>query len=200
MCFLDNKIYVIGGLQIDNEESFSLVDVEYYDLKEDRWIICAQMNVATHHSAVTTFKNKYIMKIGGFNGVALLNDVEQYDVEFDVWKLLQVKGIENIEFISQADCVPINSETIMIFGGIVKTNSQFLSGSTIFLKEDSTALIDEENLSDSWTICLKQKYVMAKPSFYSMPKKSAIYNFKLYALSNSCHVDCFDGESWKQLI
>ena len=200
MCYLDNKIFVIGGLQIDNEGSYSLVDVEYYDLKEDRWTLCAEMNVATHHSAVTTFKNKFIMKIGGFNGVTLLNDIEQYDVEVDIWKLLQVNGIDNFKFISQADCVPINNETIMIFGGVVKINNQFISGGTIFLKEDSNSSTDDENSCDSWTICLKQKYTMTKPSFYSMPKKSAIYNFRLYALSNSCHVDCFDGESWKQLI
>ena len=80
---LNGKIYVIGGLNIDNGKSVYSNTVEAYDPITNKWSTKASMPTARCRFSIASTNGKiYVM--GGNNGWSL-NTVEEYDPIADKW-------------------------------------------------------------------------------------------------------------------
>ncbi|WP_324823823.1 kelch repeat-containing protein [Sinanaerobacter sp. ZZT-01] len=78
-CTIGDKIYVIGGREIDEIKR----TVNIYDTKTDTWSTCQSMPTARYGFTSTVIGNK-IYVIGGYNG-KYLNTIEIYDITTDTW-------------------------------------------------------------------------------------------------------------------
>lgn len=197
-CYLDNKIYVIGGRSIGGkDESINLS--EYYDLNTKKWFPIFPTKVACHHSAVCSFGSRFLYKFGGYNNLQPVNTIERYSIPKNRWEILEVEGLKTLNFIAQAEALKINKDTIMIFGGAANLRNHPYMGITLFFK----TINYDENISEDelkYEITMNSKYQIGSPTFFTCPKRCVIHDFCLYALTNSHHLLKFDGISWQELV
>lgn len=108
VCYANDFIYAIGGRS---------QECERYSVKRDQWESIAKMAGIVTCPTVCVFKNAYIYRFGGLSS----NTIEKYTMEFDEWKLVDVKnpymGPMQIELFNQTETVQINDTHILLFGG-----------------------------------------------------------------------------------
>lgn len=85
--YANKALYVIGG----NNATESCSKKNYkFSLREKKWKEIAESNVALRKPTVCTFRDRFIMKIGGINEFDYINKViEIYDTETDKWSIVR---------------------------------------------------------------------------------------------------------------
>lgn len=80
---MDNRIYAIGGCGPD---SYGCRDVEYYDLLEDKWVVCAPMQHARYgHKCIVHEGEIYVF--GGYDrSASIWTDPEKYNPLKNTWE------------------------------------------------------------------------------------------------------------------
>ncbi|KAJ6232728.1 kelch repeat protein [Anaeramoeba flamelloides] len=91
----DNKLWVFGGLSIDDKE---LNDLNYFDLVEETWNLVKPQNEGPSprrsHRAILTSKNT-MMLFGGFGNDLWFNDLWEFDFKTLIWRKHEYYNEEN---------------------------------------------------------------------------------------------------------
>ena len=115
-----NNLYVVGGTNL----SGNIKSCEEFSLDMNKWKIIASLNETKKWVSVCTFAEKYLYAFGGVIGAeAKASDkiecLDKKETGKKSWKLVELtsgKGVWGNRFFS--GCIEINSNEIMIFGGI----------------------------------------------------------------------------------
>ena len=86
-----DRIYVIGG----NDAKNFYKNCEYYDVALDKWVRIADLNVARDSAACCVFNGKFIYVFSGrikFSPKEITDACELYDVEKNIWEIINVKS------------------------------------------------------------------------------------------------------------
>jgi len=108
----EGKIYAIGG---ENAKDV-LGHCEYYDIGNNKWNVCAELNESRCGLAACTFKN-IIYVIGGWNQ-DYLSTIETLDTseKGNKWEILKLLKKSKLKPVQSAAAISIKDE-ILIFGG-----------------------------------------------------------------------------------
>jgi hypothetical protein len=122
---VDNKVYIIGGLDKDNNP---LSDLAYLDLSSNNWILLntQQFPIAGHS---TTAIDHYLISCFGFSGSnKLTNNCNVYDTLNSSYLSIQINGsppsprsYSSMTLVSNNNNSNDNS-TIIVFGGLDENN------------------------------------------------------------------------------
>lgn len=78
IAYLNNKIYVVGGLTDENNYSKTC---EQYDIENNYWLEIAELNYKVNNCCLSAFKNKYLYKFGGKIADKEINNwIERYSI------------------------------------------------------------------------------------------------------------------------
>ena len=113
-------IYIIGG----NDSKTFYTTCEKYDIETDTWSSIANLNIARDSAAVCIINNKYIYAFYGrtkFDKKEVTKTIEKYDIGQDVWKIINLNQFSEGAPSYLSMCVPIDSKTILLFGGFNDT-------------------------------------------------------------------------------
>jgi hypothetical protein len=116
-----DRIYVIGG----NDAKNFYRSCEYYDVAVDKWVRMAELNVARDSAACCIFNNKFIYVFSGrikFSPKEITDVCEFYDIEKNVWEIIQLRNKSNWIPCDLAMSFQIGPSSILIFGGFDKAN------------------------------------------------------------------------------
>jgi len=109
-----NRIYVIGGRNDRNV----LKACEYYDIKTDKWVKMDELKEARHDAACCVFNSKQIYVFGGRTS----DGCETYNIEKDIWEVINVGNKQTWVPCDLAMCYQISPTLILISGGRDKKN------------------------------------------------------------------------------
>jgi len=84
VCVLANKLYAIGGQNIENIDSSFLRTAEAFDPATKRWSPIANMSIERYHHGVGVLRS-HIYVVGGYGDYEYLNRVERYDPVGNQW-------------------------------------------------------------------------------------------------------------------
>lgn len=113
-------VFVIGG----NDAKSFYTACEKYDIQNDTWSRIADLNVARDSAASCIFGNKYIYVFSGrtkFDKKEITDTIEMYDIDLNMWRMVNLNAKSTWTACDLAMCMPIDSKTILIFGGFDKT-------------------------------------------------------------------------------
>jgi hypothetical protein len=113
-------IFVIGG----NDAKNFYTACEKYDIQNDTWSRIADLNVARDSAASCIFNNKYIYVFSGrtkFDKKEITDTIEMYDIDMNIWRMVNLNAKSTWTACDLAMAHPIDSKTILIFGGFDKT-------------------------------------------------------------------------------
>ncbi len=116
-----DRIYVIGG----NDAKNFYKNCEYYDVSTDKWIRIADLNVARDSAACCVFNGKFIYVFSGrikFSPKEITDVCELYDVEKNIWEIINVKNKTSWIPCDLAMAYQIGPSSVLIFGGFDKSN------------------------------------------------------------------------------
>ena len=113
----------MGASQIVVTGSRSDVDnagkrAEMYDIKQNKWKVVADLNVARHYHSSTSFGINLVFIFCGINNLTkkYLNSIERFDLKNpDKWTIIE-PGVR-MPVRQGCGACPINEKEIMIFGG-----------------------------------------------------------------------------------
>ncbi len=111
---------MIGG----NDAKTFYTTCEKYDIQNDTWSRIADLNVARDSAASCIFNNKYIYVFSGrtkFDKKEITDTIEMYDIDLNMWRLVNLHAKSTWTACDLAMAMPIDSKTILIFGGFDKT-------------------------------------------------------------------------------
>lgn len=117
LCYLSGYIYVISG----RDSSLDIVDTcERYCVERDSWEKIA--NVKKKRYAASTAGLEQSQKIYLFGGRAdsnnrMLEEIEQYDIVADVWKIINLKNPSLWSPVEVCAMISVSATKILIFGG-----------------------------------------------------------------------------------
>lgn len=114
-----DRIYVIGG----NDAKNFYKNCEYYDVGADKWVRMSELNVARDSAACCIFNSKFIYVFSGrikFSPKEITDVCEIYDIEKNIWEIINVKNKSNWIPCDLAMCYQIGPSSILIFGGFDK--------------------------------------------------------------------------------
>ncbi|CAI2364622.1 unnamed protein product [Moneuplotes crassus] len=113
-------IYVIGG----NDAKSFYTACEKYDIQNDTWSRIADLNVARDSAASCIINNKYIYVFSGrtkFEKKEITDTIEMYDIDLNLWRMVNLNPSSTWIACDLAMCMPIDTKTILLFGGFDKT-------------------------------------------------------------------------------
>lgn len=114
-------IYVIGG----NDAKSFYTACEKYDIQNDTWSRIADLNVARDSAASCIINNKYIYVFSGrtkFEKKEITDTIEMYDIDLNLWRMVNLNPNSTWIACDLAMCMPIDTKTILLFGGFDKTS------------------------------------------------------------------------------
>lgn len=117
LCYLDSFIYVICGKNVDNEIVRSC---ERYCIENESWSICSSVNVKRYAASAATIKEKNRIYLFGGRGEAqnaMINEIEEYCVETDNWRILDINWPNEWKPVEVCATIQLKKDEIIIFGG-----------------------------------------------------------------------------------
>jgi N-acetylneuraminic acid mutarotase len=138
----DNKIFVMGGFEIDEGISCSVNEV--YDPSTNTWSTAASMPISTAEAQADTVDDKiYVM--GGTGGPAYttVNETQIYDPNMDSWST----GVSMPYPVTAASSAVVDS-TIYVFGGFDEYLASEQNPSAAFLH--TTQIFNA--ITDAWSL------------------------------------------------
>lgn len=109
------NIYVFGG-SINRNVGYALNECEKYSVSKNVWTQIRPMAKTKTDSSACIIDNKYIIVIGGEDGMHL-NDIERYTIANDTWKTIKVSSSQQLTPRSGILSFQINPTSILIAGG-----------------------------------------------------------------------------------
>ena len=132
--YLQNCVYVIGGLHLDSIVSKSvqstLSSCERYINDENWWQKVASMITPRYNMAITTFQGIYAYCFGGYNDSTLLDTIEKYDAILDTWIEISVTLPFKIAKLGAAELIP--DESILLWGGQYHDETALSNTNTVY--------------------------------------------------------------------
>ena len=101
-------IFVIGG----NDAKSFYTACEKCDIQNDTWSRIADLNVARDSAASCIFNNKYIYVFSGrtkFDKKEITDTIEMYDIDHNMWRMVNLNSKSTWTACDLAMCMPINS-------------------------------------------------------------------------------------------
>ncbi|KAL4449828.1 hypothetical protein ABPG74_008201 [Tetrahymena malaccensis] len=128
----NHSIYVIGGA---SDEDGVTNQCERYDINTNKWSSISYLNNPTFNPAVCYFQapngKNYLFKFAGkIDDDNLDTTIERYDLQSDRWEIIPTQTQIPI-LLSSANCCQINSNNILVFGGVYTQSQE--KASTCFL-------------------------------------------------------------------
>lgn len=80
--------------------------------------------MARDSAASCIFNNKYIYVFSGrtkFDKKEITDTIEMYDIDYNMWRMVQLNAKSTWTACDLAMCMPIDSKTVLIFGGFDRT-------------------------------------------------------------------------------
>jgi N-acetylneuraminic acid mutarotase len=106
--FYGGFLYVIGGVN-----TAYLAECERYDSSQDKWQPIAPLPHATsHQEAIVCGYTRRIYIFGGHGGSAVLDLIQEFELESQTWKLLEVKLPSKSCFIP---CFRVKNQALIYF-------------------------------------------------------------------------------------
>lgn len=116
--YCNKFLYVLGGF--NDKEKCSTRGFKY-SIRDKKWIEIAESNIGLRKPTVCTFKDRYIIKLGGLNEFNFINkSMEIYDSLTDRWSIIHVSmsnPMEEVSILEDSLAVQINETQLYIFGG-----------------------------------------------------------------------------------
>ena len=109
----NNKVIVAGGQTYVNQKDKFLKTVEEYDILSDVWKPLAPMNVARYNHCLYAY-NDLIYAFAGSDGENILNTIEEYNPQTNIWKLCELHTHEPLVSFT---LTPISKNELIIVGG-----------------------------------------------------------------------------------
>lgn len=120
-CYIKGFIYIFGGKKEKKEEILDLC--EKYSIKSNKWEPIGKMKAKRCSPGVCSFNDEKIyVFFGTKNGENLVvsnsDFIEKYNIKKNSWSTIYVKNwLQGFEM-SQISCQQINSNQILVFGGV----------------------------------------------------------------------------------
>lgn len=134
VCFMMNKIYVVGGRTQNSEFSNSC---EVYDVEENLWSRIACLNEGVCRPSICSLNNQAILKFGGLNKFGFIEKgIERYNPKLNVWDLVAYSfkpGSQEMEILFKCMSLQINDTQVLVIGG---RNYQSFKTDTAFVYEE----------------------------------------------------------------
>ncbi|OQW75606.1 MAG: hypothetical protein BVN35_08120 [Proteobacteria bacterium ST_bin11] len=145
--YADNKIWLIGGSQIDKVYSN---EIWCFDPKQKIWSTLGQANFpARMGHGVVELDNK-IWVMGGHNGKALFKDIWTFDPKNEQWTLLTASGTDDWK----GACLispTIYQKHIWLYGGASKPGAASYNDLYVFPYSNNNAYSSEKKNTDAIT-------------------------------------------------
>ena len=109
------NIYVFGG-SVNRNIGYALNVCEKYNVAKNVWTQIRPMNKTKTDSSACNIDNKYIIVIGGEDGMHL-NDIERYTIANDTWKNIKVSSTQQLTPRSGIFSFQIDPLNLLIAGG-----------------------------------------------------------------------------------
>jgi hypothetical protein len=107
--FYGGFLYVIGG----HNGSAYLAECERYDSFQDKWELIAPLPQASHcHEAIVCGYTRRIYILGGQNSTGDLDLIQEFELESQTWKLLEVKLPSKSHWIP---CFRVKNQALIYF-------------------------------------------------------------------------------------
>lgn len=168
ICYSSGFIYVIGGFTTGQSITTKCEKLRVGERDGKRggregegregWKAIASLNLGMVAGCVCGAGEKYLFKFGGLGESLSPNpSIERYDIERDLWKLIQIEETTKLSLsskkagglLSTSACLQINRNEILIFGGYNEdneaSNSCWVFCSTSFLCSSDEAEENYEN-------------------------------------------------------
>ena len=117
LCYLDGFIYVICGKNVDNE---IVASCERYELATETWTSCNSVNVRRYAASAATIKERKKIYLFGGRGEAqnaMINEIEEYCTEMNIWRILDINWPNNWKPVEVCATIQLKKNEIIIFGG-----------------------------------------------------------------------------------
>jgi hypothetical protein len=117
--FYGGYLYVIGGYN----GSACLAECERYDSSQDKWEPIAPLPHASYcQEAIVCGYTRRIYNLGGCNSTGSLDFIQEFELESQTWKLLEVKLPSKSSYIP---CFRVKNQTLIYFiqGGVLRSFS-----------------------------------------------------------------------------
>jgi hypothetical protein len=106
--FYGGFLYVIGG-----HNTAALAECERYDSSQDKWQPIAPLPHATgYHEAIVCGYTRRIYILGGYNSTGDLDLIQEFELESQTWKLLEVKLPSKSHWIP---CFRVKNQALIYF-------------------------------------------------------------------------------------
>jgi N-acetylneuraminic acid mutarotase len=116
-CVLDGFIYVISG----RDTSAEIVDrCERYEYSKDKWSSIASVKrkrYAASSASMSGHKKIYLFGGRTESNNNMLEDIEEYDVTNDIWKLVVLKDPSVWVPVEVSAMIQVEEDKLLIFGG-----------------------------------------------------------------------------------
>ena len=129
LCATKTHIYVGGGQALSGEQ---LSSFEAYEIESNTWKKLAPLSQPAIDFALCAVNDAWIYKIGGRSNDTILNSIEKYSIDDNLWIPVTPKyssRVTGFKFLAGSHAVQINKNEIFIFGGydeIGSKNSTFV--------------------------------------------------------------------------
>jgi len=108
----ENYVYAIAGY---NSEEGIISKCERLYIQSRKWEAIESINVGRINTAAIKITENYVYCFGGQSAEGFLNSIERYNVDLNVWSLLEVSLPD---LITNATALQISSNHIMLLGGL----------------------------------------------------------------------------------
>lgn len=117
LCYMNGYIYVICGKNVDNE---IVATCEKFKLETETWSSCNNVNVRRYAASAATIKERNKIYLFGGRGEAqnaMINEIEEYCTESDIWRVLDLNWPHNWKPVEVCATIQLKRNEIIIFGG-----------------------------------------------------------------------------------
>lgn len=116
--YCNKKLYVMGGHDVNEPCSTK----NYcYSLRDKKWKEIADANVGLRKPTLCTFRDRYIVKLGGINEFDYISKViEIYDTNTNNWSIVRASPknvLEEVQILEDSLAAQIREDQIYVFGG-----------------------------------------------------------------------------------
>lgn len=199
MKFKDN-IYVLGGMAYRDEKQGgkpfiqSLNTCEFFSIQNKKWIMLPNFEQARQAFSVCHFNEKYIFifggkcmkpeaRIGGMQPWDIVESVEAFDIEKNIWKTVNYITDNSKLRIMHAGVVQVSSKKIIIFGGMIEPEENEDEENILWDNDQLVKLTSQSYFLDVTMGSIKRGPDLNCPSYYVNNGGSLLsISNKLYAL------------------
>lgn len=187
-CYVKGLIYIFGGKKEKEDEILDLC--ERYSIKSNKWEPIGKMKEKRCSPGVCNFNDE---KIYIFFGTKPINKypcdidvIEKYNIKKNSWSIIYVKNWLNGFEMSQISCQQINSNQILLFGGVTRTGNPNNSEKTYFFSRRIMLFDVNERTLENLGDCLPEGNLNLGQSFI---ENNCVYSLRTVKSTSEEHFE-----------